>query len=165
MSSNPKKAYGDAKIPMHLVPPALQISAARGLGEGAEKYGPYNWRETNVEATTYIGAIERHLAAYKDGEDVDPDSAVGKRHLDGIAASLAILIDATDGGFLIDNRPPPGPASRLVLQTRWRVRWMDARGLDLSSVFDDFGSADEFGMARKCEGFSVTVEKIATTTG
>jgi hypothetical protein len=63
---------------------------------------------------TYVGAIERHLAAYKDGEDIDPDSKEGKGHLDGLAASLAILLDAQDGGFLIDNRPPPGPAPRLV---------------------------------------------------
>jgi hypothetical protein len=113
---NPKQKFGDAKVPLHLVPPALAIGAAIALGEGAPRYGPYNWRETDVEVMTYIGALERHLAAYKDGEDIDPDSSVGKRHLDGMAACLAILLDATDGGFLIDNRPPKGPAPRLLLK-------------------------------------------------
>jgi hypothetical protein len=85
-------------------------SIAIGLKEGAEKYGPWNWRSTKVEVMTYVGAIYRHMAAFVDGEDIDPDSPVGKKHLDGVAASLAILIDAIAGGFAIDNRPPT-PAS------------------------------------------------------
>lgn len=113
--ANPKQAYGDLKVPMHLVPPALITGAAKALGEGARKYGAYNWRSSKVESMTYIGAIHRHLAAYLDGEDLDPESTEGKLHLDGIAACVAILLDATHGGFLIDNRPPKGPAPRLVL--------------------------------------------------
>ena len=93
---------------------ALVIGAARALKEGAAKYGAFNWRTTKVELMTYIGAIQRHLAAYTDGEDVDPESLTGKTHLEGIAACVAILLDVTTGGFSIDNRPPPGPAPRLV---------------------------------------------------
>lgn len=111
---NPKQAYGDKKVPMHTVPPALVIGAARAFGEGAVKYGAFNWRNTKVEAMTYVGAIQRHLAAFVDGEDVDPESANGKLHLDGIAACVGILLDAYHGGFLIDNRPPKGPAAELV---------------------------------------------------
>ena len=111
---NPKKAYGDAKLPVHLVPPALVLGAAKALGEGAAKYGPYNWRSTRVEAMTYVGAMLRHIAAYLDGEDIDPESSTGKTHLDGIAGSLAVLMDATYSGYLDDNRPPKGAAPRLV---------------------------------------------------
>ena len=114
-AANPKQRYGDLKPAVHLVPPALVLGAAVALKEGAQKYGAYNWRNSKVEALTYVGAIGRHLAAYLDGEDVDPESAVGKLHLDGIAACVAILLDAYHGGFLLDNRPPPGPAPRLVL--------------------------------------------------
>ena len=110
LDENPKKAYGDAKVPVHLVPPALCIGAARAFGEGAVKYGAYNWRVKRVEAMTYIGAIKRHLDAYLDGEDIDPESTVGKLHLEGIAACVGILLDMTYAGTLIDNRPPPGPA-------------------------------------------------------
>lgn len=112
-SANPKKAYGDAKLPVQLVPPALLLGAARALGEGAAKYGPYNWRDTNVEAMTYIGAIGRHMAAYLDGEDVDPESVTGKTHLEGVAACIAILLDAAAMNSLIDNRPPKGPGAAL----------------------------------------------------
>lgn len=111
---NPKQLNGDKKVPVQLVPPALTLGAAKALGEGASRYGPYNWRESNVEAMTYVGAILRHLYAYLDGEDIDPESPVGKRHLDGIAGSIAILLDATDGGFLIDNRPPKSAAPELT---------------------------------------------------
>lgn len=113
-SANPKQRYGDLKVPLQLVPPALTLAAATALGEGARKYGPYNWRTSKVEALTYVGAMLRHLAAWQDGEDVDPESAEGKTHLAGVAASLAILLDAIEGGFVIDNRPQPGPAPRLV---------------------------------------------------
>jgi len=102
---NPKKIYGDKKIKLQLVPPAASIAIARGLAEGAEKYSPWNWRDDDIETLTYIGAIQRHLAAYLEGEDLDPDSTTGKSHLDGAIASLAILIDAESVGSLIDNRP------------------------------------------------------------
>lgn len=111
---NPKQRYGDMKVPLHLVPPALAIGAAKALGEGAKKYGAWNFRHTRVEALTYVGAIQRHIAAYLDGEDIDPESLTGKRHLDGIAACVAILLDAEHLGTLIDNRPPKGPAPRLL---------------------------------------------------
>jgi len=103
--SNPKQLYGDAKVPLQLIPPSVEIALAKGLGEGAAKYGAWNWRSSKVEAMTYIGAIKRHLAAFVEGEDVDPDSTTGKTHLEGALASIAILIDAATGDFMIDNRP------------------------------------------------------------
>src|SRR6266478_1997841 len=36
---NPKQAYGDKKIPMHLIPSAGQIHEALAFKEGARKYG------------------------------------------------------------------------------------------------------------------------------
>jgi hypothetical protein len=113
--ANPKQAYGDKKLPVHTVPPALLLGAAKAFGEGAAKYGAFNWRLSKVEAMTYVGAIQRHLAAYVDGEDVDPESVTGKLHLEGIAACVGILLDCHHGGYLIDNRPPKGPAPQMVL--------------------------------------------------
>ena len=114
-AANPKQAYGDLKVPVHTVPPALMLGAAKAFGEGAKKYGAFNWRDKQVEAMTYVGAIQRHLAAYIDGEDIDPESVSGKTHLEGVAACVGILLDCTYGGFLIDNRPLKGPAPKLVL--------------------------------------------------
>lgn len=112
---NPKQKYGDKKLPVHLVPPALVLGAARALGEGAVKYNPYNFRKDMVESMTYAGAILRHILAWIDGEDLDPESEYpGKTHLDGVAGSLAILMDAMYSGNVIDNRPPPGPGAAMV---------------------------------------------------
>jgi hypothetical protein len=89
---------------------------ALGFRDGAEKYDPFNWRKSNVEAQTYIGAALRHLLAWQDGEEVADDS--GLPHLAHALSCLAILVDAQTGGFLIDNRPPAG-AMPAVLH-RWQ---------------------------------------------
>lgn len=115
-AANPKQKFGDKKLPIHRVPPAAICAMARGLGEGAAKYGPFNWRDQPVELLTYYGGTMRHLLAWLDGEDVDPDSATGKTHLDGAIASLAILIDAVESGCGIDNRPKPGGAPKMLLE-------------------------------------------------
>lgn len=113
--ANPKQAYGDKKIPVHLVPPAATMYLGMALKEGARKYGAYNWRENDVESMTYVGAALRHIMQYLDGEDIDPDTGEAKvPHLAAAGACLAILADATEGGNLIDTRPPAGPASRII---------------------------------------------------
>lgn len=109
---NPKQIYGDKKPPLHLIPSSAIIEEAMALKEGANKYDPFNWRETAVEAQTYIGAALRHLYAYQEGENYDPDS--GAHHLGHARACLAILIDAAQVGKLIDNRPPSGIGGRLI---------------------------------------------------
>lgn len=111
---NPKQRFGAQKVPVHLVPPAAIIGMAKALGEGAEKYQPFNWRSAKVRRMTYIGAAIRHLLADLDGEDVDPESTYGKTHIEGALGSLAVLQDAIAGGFLVDDRPPKGPAPEML---------------------------------------------------
>lgn len=112
--ANPKQTYGDRKLPVHLVPPSLVLEAALNMKDGGEKYGPYNYRNSRVEAMTYVGAIMRHTMAYLDGEDVDPESKSGATHLGAIAACVAILTDARNKGMLIDNRPTKGTAGERI---------------------------------------------------
>jgi len=107
MDANPKQAYGDAKVKLQLVPPAAMIAIARGLEDGAKKYGAWNWRDHKVEIMTYYGAVMRHMAAWLEGEEYDPDGG-GKKHIDGALASLAIIIDAMECDSYIDNRPHMG---------------------------------------------------------
>lgn len=111
--ANPKQAYGDKKLPLHRVPPALMLYAAMGLKNGAKKYGPFNWREKNIEALTYYSAALRHLFAWFDGQDNDPDS--GNPHLAHAIASLAILVDVIENFGVIDNRPSEGPAGDILM--------------------------------------------------
>ena len=111
-TGNPKDAIGDTKPQLHLVPSALAIHAALAMKNGADKYGPYNWREKQVRATVYLSAAFRHLYAFLDGEDHASDSGV--HHLGHAAAGIGILLDAIATGNLIDDRPVAGAAARLL---------------------------------------------------
>jgi hypothetical protein len=77
-------------------------SAAWAHKLGADKYGPYNWRKTKVCTTTYIAAMMRHLNAWRDGEDLDPESGI--THLAHVVASCNILMDAAACNTLEDDR-------------------------------------------------------------
>lgn len=109
---NPKDLVGARKAPLALVPPALVIWAAPAAKNGADKYGPFNWREHPVEVMTYIEAMQRHLAAFVDGQNEAEDTHI--HHLSHVAAGLGILCDSISLGIAIDNRPPPGPAPDIL---------------------------------------------------
>jgi hypothetical protein len=96
------------------VPPALAILASDAMADGARKYGPFNWRETSVRLSVYLEAAQRHLEAYRDGQDRAEDS--GYLHLSHAAACLAIIADADALGMLIDDRPAPGPAAAMLAE-------------------------------------------------
>jgi len=106
---NPKTIAGAKKLSMQLIPPSALTYMAAVFEHGAAKYGPFNWRESDVPIMTYIGAIHRHVAALLDGEDTDPES--GLPHAAHIMTSCAIVIDSANAGTLVDDRPPPGGAS------------------------------------------------------
>jgi hypothetical protein len=101
--NDPKGQAGAAKTPLHLIPTVAMTSEAEALAQGRDKYGENNWRESGVNAMTYVGAVLRHLLAWRDGEDVDPESGVS--HLGHIRANCAILLDAAHVGKLVDDRP------------------------------------------------------------
>lgn len=113
-SVNPKDRIGITKPRLSLVPKSAIIRIAQAFKDGAAKYGPFNWRTKHVSAVVYEDAAERHLAAWFDGEDNASDSGV--MHLAHAGACIAILIDAIETGSLIDDRPTPGAAGRLIAE-------------------------------------------------
>jgi hypothetical protein len=112
---NPKDALGMKKPDMSVVPPSSILHLASAMMDGANKYGPFNWRGNKVLARIYVAAAMRHLMQYLDGEDVDPTSGV--HHLGHAMACCAILLDARETGNLADNRPTPGAAGDMI--RRW----------------------------------------------
>lgn len=92
MPPNPKKIFGLAKPSMQFVPPLALLQLSVAMGEGAEKYGPFNWREAPVEAGTYYSAAMRHWMLYASGETHDPKTGV--HHLAYAMACAAIVLDA-----------------------------------------------------------------------
>lgn len=114
-SINPKDAAALTRVPMHLLPAVGSIYGAMACKDGADKYGPYNWRERAISLTQYIGAMDRHLKALLDGEDCASDS--GLPHLAHVIATAAILLDAREAGALLDDRPKrSGNAAGLILK-------------------------------------------------
>jgi len=100
--NDPKGTAGAVKVPLGLIPPHAMEQTAWVHKLGADKYGPWNWRETGVCASTYVNAILRHLNAWRDGEDLDPESGIS--HLAHVACSANILMDAEYCDKLQDDR-------------------------------------------------------------
>ena len=109
---NPKDVIATNKIPIHLWPTTATAMGAIGLLDGRFKYGNANWREAGVRASVYVSACQRHLAAWFEGEDSDPDSQLP--HLAHALACLAILVDAQAADKLTDDRQYPGGYRKLM---------------------------------------------------
>ena len=114
--TNPKDALSVDRVPMHLFPRTAIRWGAMAFHEGQLKYDPYNWREAGIRASVYYGALQRHMDAWWDGEDVDPKS--GLPHLAKALACIAIMIDAQEvpgeDEMFVDDRPTPGGYARLL---------------------------------------------------
>ncbi len=106
---NPKEAVGKLKVSQSCVSRAVLAEVAVGMMEGARKYGRHNYRDTVVTASVYMDAACRHLDAWWEGEDIDPDSGV--HHISKLIANLTVLRDAMIQNKLHDDRPPPTPLS------------------------------------------------------
>jgi hypothetical protein len=102
------------KAPLHLIPPAAEVLESIVMALGAKKYGPFNWRQSNVKASIYVAAARRHILQWFDGQDDDPESGVC--HLAHARACLGILLDALATGHLVDDRPKPGASALLIDQ-------------------------------------------------
>lgn len=100
--NDPKGSIGATKTPLALIPPHAMEQTAWVHKLGSEKYGPFNWRNSGVCATTYAAAIMRHLNAWRDGEDLDPESGIS--HIAHIACSCNILLDAMHCNMMQDDR-------------------------------------------------------------
>lgn len=102
--TNPKDAVGMKKVPMSVVSGPVMLSVGLAMLEGARKYGRHNYRVSGVRASVYYDAAMRHLMAWWEGEDTDPDS--GLSHIIKAIASLMVLADADMSEKVIDDRPP-----------------------------------------------------------
>ena len=110
--SNPKDISGSKKVNLSLVPPVPNILEAKVMELGANKYGPFNWRETKVRLTVYQSATLRHLYAIMDGQDIDSESGIS--HWAHIRANTGIVLDAQESGTLIDDRKVSGKAADVL---------------------------------------------------
>lgn len=115
---NPKEAIGATKLPLHLCSPVAMAHWSLAQYAGMIKYGAWNWRAAGVRASTYIGAMLRHVESYASGEEYDPVD--GTRHLGNIMACAAILMEAKAMNLLTDDRAIP---------IDFRPEWEEAQAL------------------------------------
>lgn len=101
--TNPKFEFGAKKVSAHVVPCNVIMQMALGMTEGACKYGAHNYRAMGVRGSTYYDAAMRHLMAWWEGEDIDPDS--GLSHITKAMTSLTVLLDSVMMGNWTDDRP------------------------------------------------------------
>lgn len=103
-ATNPKDAVGIRKAPMSTVPANVMAEVGVAMLEGAAKYGRHNYRCAGVRSSVYYDGVMRHLMAWWEGEDIDPDS--GLSHVTKAITSLVVLRDAMMQGMCTDDRPP-----------------------------------------------------------
>jgi len=104
--TNPKDLVASTKISITKFPLIALLHGAHAFMDGATKYGNMNWRSKDIKGSIYVDAAIRHLGCWFEREEIAEDSGVS--HLGHALACIALLIDAQEGGNLIDDRPPTG---------------------------------------------------------
>lgn len=102
--TNPKDLVGSRKVPLSTLPFRVLWRVGLAMLEGMCKYGRHNYRVAGVRASVYFDGAMRHLGAWWEGEDIDPDS--GFNHIDKLLADLMVLRDSMLAGNWVDDRPP-----------------------------------------------------------
>lgn len=74
-----------------LLPPISLEETARVLTFGALKYAPNNWKYVTNAPDRYFDAAQRHMWAWKRGEQLDPES--GYHHLAHAICCLMFMCD------------------------------------------------------------------------
>lgn len=85
-----------------LVPVGPLTELARRYGVGAEKYAERNW-ERGYEWSKSYAALQRHLNAFWNGEDEDPETPGG--HLSAAAFHIFALMEFMNTHPEFDDRP------------------------------------------------------------
>lgn len=93
--------YNAGKPPLSMVESSLIEEVAKVLDFGSRKYSRNNWRK-GLKFNSVIDSILRHLLAFKDGQDLDPES--GLSHLGHIGCNLQFLIYYMKNNKDMDDR-------------------------------------------------------------
>ena len=89
------------KAPLGLIPQSALIEEAYVLGFGETKYGRHNWRK-GLEWSRLLDAAMRHIIAFNDGENFDPET--GLHHLAHARCCLGFLIEYETTHPELDDR-------------------------------------------------------------
>jgi hypothetical protein len=93
--------YDDDKLPLHLLSTTALEQIAEVLQFGAQKYAAHNWRKGFVWSRP-LSAAMRHLLAFNNGEDRDPESNLS--HLAHAACCIMFLLEFEKTRPELDDR-------------------------------------------------------------
>lgn len=96
--------YDDHKAPMSLLSSEALHQTAMVLAFGKQKYAAHNWRG-GFEWSRPLSAALRHILAFQDGEDRDPES--GLSHLAHAMCCLMFLLEFEKTHRELDDRWKP----------------------------------------------------------
>jgi hypothetical protein len=85
------RKFDGNKLEYGLLPPFALEAAVDVLTFGAQKYERDNWKRVPDSERRYFDALERHVWAWKKGEQLDPES--GKHHLAHAMCCLMFLLE------------------------------------------------------------------------
>lgn len=94
--------FNDGKVPLDLIPLSALIDCARVFDYGRRKYAAWNWAK-GMDWSVPYGCLLRHMAAWFDGEDNDPES--GLPHIGHAMCNLVMLATFTRTFREGDDRP------------------------------------------------------------
>jgi uncharacterized HAD superfamily protein len=126
MSKDKGSRNNQGKPRIDLAPADVMIHVGKVLEMGAEEYGERNW-EHGMAFSKIIASLERHLAKWKAGQDLDDKS--GLHHADHILCNALFLSRYVRAFPEKDDRFIP------FIMNHKRV------GLDIDGVLADFATA------------------------
>ena len=82
--------YDTGKLRFSLLPKGVVFEIIKVLEFGAKKYKEESWQDVPDAVRRYTDAVHRHLEAWENGEQIDPES--GLHHLSHIGCNILFLI-------------------------------------------------------------------------
>jgi Domain of unknown function (DUF5664) len=96
--------FDQNKLPLNLLSTEAMNQTAAVLAFGAQKYAEHNWRK-GFAWSRPLAAAMRHLTAFNDGEDKDPES--GLSHLAHCLCCIMFLLEFEKTHPHLDDRFKP----------------------------------------------------------
>ena len=91
LASTGGRKFDGGKLQYGLIPPLAMREMVKVLTFGAEKYEPDNWKNVPDSKRRYFDAMERHVWAWKSGEQDDPETGIN--HLAHAMCCLMFLYE------------------------------------------------------------------------